>query len=156
MSRWCARHKVREFRSHQQQERHRKQRRLNPAYHAKLKRADVERSVETLSVDKDLYLSDLNDRPLRDLSGLQFFGHLRKLTIGKGEITDLSPLRFVRDLEELNLRDEVIEDLRPVGALTKLRQFSISIHQPWPVVDGWSALQNLEYWHWHGNLLVLA
>jgi hypothetical protein len=132
-----------------------KRRRLNPAHRARLKKTDVAHALEMLPETTSLYLDCYSDRPLRDLAGLRFFPNVTKLHIGWTEIADLSPLAQLIELEELHLTDKVAEDLRPLAALTKLRDIWLHLDQPWPRVDGLGALQQLESFRWHANMLVL-
>jgi hypothetical protein len=154
-ARWRARNNVRDPLSFDEKQEEHKRRRLNPAYRARLDKTDVEHAVTMLTQMSDMHLESYSDRPIRDLTGLRFMPHLKKLHIGTSEIADLTPLSLLTNLEELHLSDDVAEDLRPLAALTKLRSLWINVRQPWPRVDGWNALQALEMFRWNGNLLVL-
>jgi hypothetical protein len=154
-ARWHAHNKVREPESFDQQQEKQKRRRLNPAYRAQLDKTDVEQALAMLPEMSDMHLDSYGDRPVRDLTGLRFMPHLKKLHIGTSEIADLTPLSLLTGLEELHLSDDVAEDLRPIAVLTKLRSLWVNVRQPWPRVDGWNALQNLETLYWHANMLVL-
>src|SRR5437773_751738 len=152
---WRSKQKLGRIRSWEEQHELHKRRRLNPAHRVKLKKLDVERAVEMVAERNDLYLHNYDDRPLRNISGVRFLTHLRRLDVGQSEISDMTPLTALPGLEELHFSDDVVEDLRPVAALTALRNLRVTVRQPWPVLDGWGALQQLELLHWNGNLLTL-
>ena len=152
---WRSKEKLGRARSWDEERELRKRRRLNPAHRVKLKKTDVERAAGMVAERNDLYLHNYDDRPIRDITGVRFLTHLRKLDLGQTEIADLTPLTALPEVEELAFNDDVVEDLRPVATLTKLRNLRVTVRQPWPVVDGWGALQQLEMLHWHGNLLTL-
>jgi len=152
---WCTKHIKGWYRNWEERaEKHRK-RRLNPAHRVQLEPQEVERAVLMLAEHNYLGLANSQERPVRDITGLRFFPQLRKLRIGCGEIVDLAPLTALPELEEFDLWDAVVEDLRPVAALKKLRRLLVSIKEPWPLVEGWSGLTELEFLWWNGNLLVL-
>ena len=136
------------------QEKHRR-RRLNPAHRAELEPRDVERAAQMLPTITYLRLGNSYDRPLRDLSGLQFVPHLKHLQVEHSEIPDFSPVSGLVNLEQLQIWDDVVEDLRPLAQLTKLKQLWVNVAQPWPLVDGWNALTELELLSWRGNLFVI-
>src|ERR1041384_5664221 len=131
---WRSKQKLSRSRSWDEEHEFRKRRRLNPAHRVKLKKLDVEHAAEMVAARNDLYIHTYDDRPIRDISGVQFLTHLRKLDLGTTEIADLTPLTTLTGLEELQFSDEVVEDLRPVAALTALRNLRVTVRQPWPVV----------------------
>ncbi len=155
VARWRAKHKARERESVSDRIERQKRRRLNPAHHAQLDPAEVDRAIEVLPEVDYLHLGNYGDRAVRDLSGLRFLSHLRRLHIERSEIADFSPLAALKDLEELWFHDEAVEDLRPVAALTRLTNLWADVVQPWPDLSGWSNLEKLEAFHWRGNLLAL-
>lgn len=154
-SAWCSKHIPGYYRDWREASEKHRERRLNPAHRVQLEPSEVAHAAEMLAGAEYLSLGNYQDRPVRDLAGLQFFPQLRRLSIERSEIQDLAPLTALVNLEELNLRDDVVEDLRPVGALRKLRQLWVHVREPWPLVDNWNALTELEFLWWDGNLLVL-
>ena len=92
---------------------------------------------------------------LSDLSGLRFVPQLKHLHVEHSEIPDFSPVSRLVNLEQLQIWDDVVEDLRPIAQLTKLKQLRVYVKQPWPLVDGWNALTELELLSWYGNMFVL-
>lgn len=140
---WDARHKLA------------KKRRQNPAHRTTLDPVVVRRAAEKLSAIDNIDLSSWDDRPIRDLSALRFFPHLKRLSIYGHEFTDVSVFRALPRLEELALSSEELEDLTPIASLTALKSLRLHLRAPWPVVTGFEALTALELFHWLGNLLPL-
>src|SRR5437867_1534439 len=138
----------------QEQERKRK-RRLNPAHRVELEEGEVRCAADKLLMMDRLDLDSASDRPLRDISGLRFFSHFRHLNLGGNALCDACALRGWTTLEFLSICDDALGDLTPLAALTKLRSLHLSIRSPWPNLKGLEALDELESFHWCGNLLSL-
>ena len=132
-----------------------RKRRLNPAHRAQLEEGEVRCAADKLMMMDRLELDSVSDRPLRDLSGLRFLLHFRHLNLNGNELSDAGALRGWTMLESLSIRDEALEDLTPLAALTKLRSLHLRIRGPWPNLKGLEALEELEFFHWCGNLLSL-
>ena len=139
-----------------QQERGRA-RRLNPAHRAQLSRPDLDKAAEVLrEMSRFSYSAGWDsDRPLRNLSGLQFLPGLHHLDLSNGEAPDLSPLVHVPDLVDLSINDKLAEDFRPIARCRKLKSIHLYLYQPWPILDGWEDLPELESLRFNGNLLAV-
>ncbi len=132
-----------------------KRRKLNPAHRARLLPAEVEKAAEMLPTILRTDFDSYDDRPVRDLSGLRFLPQLESLHLSHTELHDLSPVAGLVNLKELSLFDDEIEDLRPLGRCTALRKLHVRLRQPWPLLEGFENLEQLEEIQWHGNLLSL-
>ncbi len=141
--------------SYEQRAKFAKKRRQNPAHRAKLDPAIVARAAEKLSTMTDFSIDSHDDRPLRDLSGLRFFPHLKGLTLYGHEYADISVLRALPKLESLHLNSDELEDLTPIASLSALKNLHLLLRAPWPVLIGFEALTKLETFHYYGNLLPL-
>ncbi len=62
----------------------------------------------------------INNRGIRDLTGLQFAINLRELNLDDNEISDLSPLAGLINLRDLRLHHNPLSDISPVRGLTNL------------------------------------
>lgn len=130
-------------------------RRLNPAHRVRISEKDARQGCEGLLESDRLHFSAWKDRPLRDLSGLRFFPHLKHLSLCHTEAPDFSPLEALPALEHLFFNDDVVEDLTPLGSLKSLRELYARVRVPWPKVAAMAGMENLEELHWAGNLLAL-
>lgn len=68
-----------------------------------------------------------NNRKISNLTGLEYFANLKKLSLINNHIQDISPLASLPQLTTLNLGKNKIYDLRPLAALTYLSQ--LNLHQ---------------------------
>jgi hypothetical protein len=93
------------------------------------------------------------DRPVRDLSALRFFPHLKTLRL-QTAVRDVTPLAAVPGLKSLQLDDEVLADLRGLEALTQLEELRVTLKSPWPSIAAVGALPSLKNVHFRGNLLA--
>ena len=152
---WCSKNIKGWYHHWQDDEEKHRLRRLNPAHRAELEPQDVERAAQMLPTISYLHLGNYTDRPVRDLSGLRFVPQLKHLHVEHSEIPDFSPVSRLVNLEQLQIWDDVVEDLRPIAQLTQLKQLWVNVKQPWPLVDGWNALTELELLSWRGNLFVM-
>ena len=152
---WCSKNIKGWYHDWRDDEEKHRLRRLNPAHRAELEPQDVERAAQMLPTITLLRLGSFGDRPVRDLSGLRFVPQLKHLYVEHSEVPDFSPVRWLKNLEQLHISDGVVEDLRPIAQLTQLKQLWVSVQQPWPLVDGWNALTELELLSWRGNLFVM-
>ena len=62
----------------------------------------------------------INNRGIRDLTGLEFAINLRELNLDDNEISDLSPLAGLINLRVLRLHHNPLSDISPVRGLTNL------------------------------------
>jgi hypothetical protein len=134
----------------------RKERALNPAFEPEVSRDDAERIAVILPKLVDISLYRWDDRPVRDLSVLQFLPALEKLRLHGAEILDYGPLAYVPLLRELRVGDNAVTDLRPIARHRQLELLTLTLRQPWPDLTGLenlTALRHLEFW---GNVLALT
>lgn len=68
-----------------------------------------------------------NNRGITNLSGLEYFGNLKTLTLVNNNIRDIWPLASLKQLTTVNLGKNNIYDLRPLASLTYLSQ--LNLHQ---------------------------
>lgn len=131
-------------------------RRLNPAHRAKLDEVDTRLAAQMLLVIKEVnHWTDVEDRPLRNLSGLRFCPQLRKLMISPTEVADLLPLQMLPELEELWIQDELLEDFSALAGCKSLRKVHLWPGFPWCNLQALAALPQLEELVFHGNLPML-
>jgi hypothetical protein len=134
----------------------RKERELNPAYEPDYSREDAESVAEKLAGMKGFEMRMNDDRPLRDLSFLNFCPNLEKLDLHNGEVRDWTPVAKLKQLKSLWINDRVAQDLRPVGELEQLETVRLFLHCPWPDFSGWDRLTALRELHFSGNPLALS
>jgi hypothetical protein len=160
---WRTRHqlKVEDYRSANAAEKERiHQRGHNPAYQPVLLDVTLERTDEMLEEMTTLSLSNYTpghsaDRPARVLAPLRWLPRLESLFLGQSELTDPQVLGELKGLRVLHLSDRLLDDLAPVGACRELRVLHLSLPRPWPDLSALAALERLEEFHFHGNLLAL-
>ena len=140
---------------------HREERRLNPAYRAVLNREHLDCTVEVWDQMKKLGHTWSEDRPVRDLSVLQFFPHFEELDVQPCEVADLSPLAGLRQLKKLGLSEphllggHVVESMEELRNLPALETVSLNLRAPWPDLRALATLPALRMFSYHGNLLAL-
>ncbi|HEY1582750.1 MAG TPA: hypothetical protein VGF73_06600 [Chthoniobacterales bacterium] len=138
-----------------------RERRFNPGYRPLLPFDELEAlqaRAETVTHFND---HGPSDRPLRDLTALQFFPALENINISGGNVHDFSPLR---DLEKLNwltliessdLAGGHMTDFAQLGEKPLLDHVFLSLRQAWPdlkAIGNWPAMRTFLY---SGNLLSL-
>ncbi len=131
-------------------------RRLNPAHRAKLNEVDTRLAAQMLLVLSEInHWTAVEDRPLRNLSGLRFCPQLRKLMLSPTEVVDLLPLQMLPKLEELWIQDEMLEDFSALAGCKRLRKVHLWPGFPWCNLQALAALPELEELVFHGNLPML-
>jgi len=114
-----------------------------------------------------------DDRAVRDFEILRFLPNVKGLSIG-AEMTDLEMLHHVPGLENLGVGGAMmdisglrhvplltelcvgglrLEDYRPVSLCRKLRSLNVQCSFPWPRIEGWESLVELEDLYWTGSAL---
>lgn len=135
----------------------RKERALNPAHEPVCPPEDAARVEEVLGEIKKLEFGTWgDDRPLRDLSVLQFCPRLEELSLRHSAIRDWTPLAVVPDLRALHIMDQAGRDFRPVAQLTKLETLHLTPRAPWPDLTGFERLVALREFDFCGNVLALT
>ncbi|MFT3782577.1 MAG: hypothetical protein QM790_11235 [Nibricoccus sp.] len=134
---------------------HRKRRMLNPAYRAKLNREKLAHTVEAWAEMDEISNHVYEDRPVRDLSALRFFPHLKKLEL-RSDLADLSGLEVLQSLRQLELRDTRLADLGPLAKHPQLEKVSLDLEWPWPALASLATLPQLKELLFEGNILALA
>jgi len=126
-------------------------RRGNPAYVPEIVEADLRAVAEELSQLHDWPTGLHNDRPIRDLSILRFLPNLTSFSLdNNAEVTDISPLLHCPRLETVSLSAQTIEDYRPLAGCPGLKSIRIYTRFPWPRMEGWERLEQLEELYWNG------
>ena len=69
---------------------------------------------------------NLEQRNIRDLTGLQFATNLNELKLGFNQISDLSPITGLINLRYLRLTDNPVSDLSPLAGLINLKDLHFS------------------------------
>ncbi|MFN0077527.1 MAG: hypothetical protein ACKVY0_13740 [Prosthecobacter sp.] len=115
---------------------------------------DCDRTLRSVEVVRFLpglkKLKVLGEVP--DLEPLRYLPGLEELVVN-GEVTDLSCLRHVPDLKSLWLGCARLEDYRPVALCRRLRVLQVRCTFPWPCIEGWEVLEELEEMAWEGSAL---
>ena len=81
------------------------------------KGSDAPITVEDMEELEELYI---NNRGIRDLTGLEYAINLRRLNLDNNEFSDLSPLASLINLEELWINESFVSDLSPLRGLINL------------------------------------
>ncbi len=102
----------------------------------------------------------LNDKGIRDLTGLEFAINLQELSIERNQVSDLSPIAGLSKLRLLDIINNQIFDLFPIAELKELRYLTIN-HNPISdisVMAGLTQLSHLQMSHISGvsDISVLA
>ena len=157
LSRWKQKHGIKEKPVNYTAEQLRqKERKLNPGYEPCYSKADAARVGEILPELTLFGTSSFEDRPLRDISFLQFCPGLKSAEFRNDEIRDWSPLRHSQaTLTDLKLWGTPARDLRVLGQLTKLEELRLYAHAPWPDMTGLGNLVCLRDFYFNGNGLAL-
>ena len=141
-----------------------KARRYNPAWVPVLDAAEVRVAAGKLEAVGAWHAQNHDDRAVRSLEVVRFLPNLRELlsipgvtdleplrhvpdlvTLSViGEVMDLSPLRYLQKLTTLSVGGTLLEDYRPVALCRKLRTVTMHCAFPWPRMEGWEALEELE------------
>ncbi|MEK7675297.1 MAG: hypothetical protein AAB676_05620 [Verrucomicrobiota bacterium] len=133
-----------------------KERSLNPAYEPQISLQDAERVEEVLGDVKSLDFRQWYDRPLRDLSVIQFCPALEKLDVWDSEIRDWSALLALPELRELHVAEKVGHDFRVIAQLAQLKVLYLRALVPWPDLTGFERLTALSEFEFCGNILALG
>ena len=90
---------------------------------------------------------DVQNRGIRELTGLQFATNLSWLHLRGNQISDLSPLAGLINLRELWLHDNPLLDISPVRGLTNLTHLEVDTNQLSDIspVRGLTNLTHLEF-----------
>ena len=90
---------------------------------------------------------DVQNRGIRELTGLQFATNLSRLHLRGNQISDLSPLAGLINLRELWLHDNPLLDISPVRGLTNLTHLEVDTNQLSDIspVRGLTNLTHLEF-----------
>ena len=83
----------------------------------------------TVEEMKRLGRFNVDNRGIRDLTGLQFATNLSLLTLRGNQISDFSPLAGLINLRELSLQDNHLLDISPVKGLTNLTYLEVDDNQ---------------------------
>ena len=78
----------------------------------------------------------LENKGIKDLSGIHHAIHATQIHLGSNQIKDLSPLKGLKNIEQLNLSHNQIDDLRPLSQLKQLTRLDVSrnhIRSLWPL-----------------------
>ena len=107
---------------------------------------------ESITSRTILNLTELNveNKGIKDLTGLEHAYNLRKLLLPRNSISDVAPLSELTRLHEINLSDNAISDVAPLVKLTQLRILVLAnnkISDVRPLAE----LVNLEELHLYGN-----
>ena len=95
----------------------------------------------------------LEDKGIRDLTGLEFAINLKRLSLKKNEISDLTPLSRLTKLEYLDIIDTNVSDLSPIANLTNIEQLNLddnTISDLSPIAN----LQNLKFFGSNAKVLT--
>ena len=68
---------------------------------------------------------DLTDAGIYDISSLQYFIGLNKLSLGNNTVSDISVLAGLKKLEDLNLEQNMVSDLTPLAGLDRLTRLDL-------------------------------
>jgi hypothetical protein len=157
----------------QVQAKRREARRYNAAWVPDLYPEAVRVAAEKLEEVSGYPVRSDNDRALRNFEILRFLPNVKDVIIG-ADMTDLEALRHVPGLEKLSVSGAVmdisglrhvphltqlwvgglrLEDYRPVALCRKLRSLHVQCSFPWPRIEGWEALVELEELSWTGSAL---
>lgn len=92
-------------------------------------------TITNVDAEKVTDLSGLADeisnlgKKVNDLSGLEAFSNLTKLSLKDNEISDLSPLGKLEKLAEVDLSKNKITDLKPLQHLEKITKLDLSSNE---------------------------
>src|SRR6056297_3788143 len=86
----------------------------------------------------------LNDNDIQNISSLSNLTKLKGLNLGCNRIGDLNPLENLLNLDSLDVIDNEIEDLSPLSNMTKLRSLRID-NNPISSLTTLASLEQLEY-----------
>ena len=83
----------------------------------------------TVEEMKRLRRFNVDNRGIRDLTGLQFATNLSQLYLRGNQISDLSPLASLINLRELSVQDNHLLDISPLKGLTNLTYLEVDDNQ---------------------------
>ena len=101
----------------------------------------------TVDEMKRLGRFNVENRGIRDLTGLQFATNLSQLDLRGNQISDLSPLAGLINLRSLSVQDNHLLDISPVKGLTNLTYLEVDDNQLSDIspVRGLTNLNRLEF-----------
>ena len=101
----------------------------------------------TVDEMKRLGRFNVENRGIRDLTGLQFATNLSQLDLRGNQISDFSPLAGLINLRELSLQDNHLLDISPVRGLTNLTYLEVDDNQLSDIspLRGLTSLTHLEF-----------
>jgi len=129
-------------------------RRLNPAYVPLLREEEVRITAGQLEGLTSYSTNLSGDRPIRDLGVLRFMPNLETLSLSGCEVGHYEVMRHLPNLHTLYIHGGDTEDLRGIGHCRSVRFLHIRNECPWPRLDGWEQLVNLETLVWYGSGLA--
>ena len=102
------------------------------------------RDISALANKTNLTNLYLNDNYIQDISSLSNLTKLKGLNLGSNRISDLNPLENLLNLDSLDIIDNEIEDLSPLSNMTKLRSLRID-NNSIKTLNSLASLEQLEY-----------
>ncbi|MBX7208572.1 MAG: hypothetical protein K1X78_09690 [Verrucomicrobiaceae bacterium] len=117
-------------------------------------RSDDDRALRDFEILRFLpAVKGVNFGPdMADLEALRHVPGIEQLSVS-GAVMDISGLRHVPGLKTLSVGGLRLEDYRPVALCRKLRTLHVQCSFPWPRIEGWEALVELEELCWQGSAL---
>ena len=153
---WNKKHQIEVTRNYQAERLRQEARQKNLGYLPVFTREQAERCEEVLPELTRFNVGYTNDRPLRDLSFLQFCPLMESMELRSTEIRDWSWLAGQTALKNLHIgHDPVARDFRVLEKLTALETLYLYLNMPWPDVRGLEKLTALTELHYTGNSLAL-
>ncbi len=110
---------------------------------------------EAITTHSFFYLTELNvnNKRIKDLTGLEHAQNLLHLSLFQNEISDVSPLSKLRKLKVLNIGHNDISDISPLSELTQLQILLLSfntVSEISPITE----LTQLINVHFHNNAIT--
>ncbi len=114
--------------------------------------AAIQKQIGTITTHTIINLTELDvqNKGIKDLTGLEHAQNLKKLTLFHNDISDVSPLSKLIRLRWLYLGHNPISDVSPLSTLTGLRALDIGFTDI-SDISSLKALKNLDFLGIHGT-----
>jgi len=134
----------------------RKQRSSDPGYIPKIDFGHAKWTEDVLADLTYLPLGRSDDRPLRDVSVLQFCPALEHLELSYTEVTDFKQVASLPRLKHLHITATEASDFTFLGRIETLERLYLTLFHPWPDLTGLERLPKLRDFTLNGNTLALG
>ncbi len=134
----------------------RKQRSGDPGYIPHIEYEYAQWTEDYLPELTVLFLGRYDDRPLRDVSFLQFCPAIEHLELTQTDILDFDPVASLTSLKKLNISGTEASDFTFLGRIGTLESLNLMLFHPWPDFAGLERLDRLRSFTLAGNTLALS